>query len=63
MWIYLSLAVCLIGAVIFFLNSPPQPEGPKRAATWAEVGRIMFGVGLLVFLLMYRSVSTVGLFR
>jgi hypothetical protein len=62
MIIYLSLAVCLIGAVIFFVSNPPAPAPPRRA-TWAEVGRIMFMMGLLAFLLTFHGNSTVGFLK
>jgi Na+/phosphate symporter len=42
MIIYLSLFVCLVGLVLYALSSTPKPT---------EVGRLMFGCGLLVFLL------------
>jgi hypothetical protein len=63
MIIYLSLLVCIVGLVIFFLNNPPRnPSGPSRA-TWAEVGRIMFGVGLFVFLLTYKAAAAFSFLR
>lgn len=40
--IYLSLAVCLVGAVVYF-----KAVNPK----WQELGRLSFGCGLLAFLL------------
>lgn len=45
MQIYLSLAVCIIGLVVYAL------AGPKPA----ELGRIAFAVGLLVFLFTFAG--------
>ena len=50
----LSLVVCLVGLIIFaVLNPPPLPAqapGSRFRATGAEIGKIMFWCGLLVFL-------------
>lgn len=46
MIIYFPLLVALIGLLLYILCTPP-PNGPKLA----ELGRIMFFVGLFVFLL------------
>ena len=46
MIIYLSLLICIIGLILYLAR--PNPDiNPKIA----EVGRIMFWVGLLCFLL------------
>jgi hypothetical protein len=62
MIIYLSLLICIVGLVVYFLNNPPRTPS-QRSATWAEVGRIMFGVGLFVFLLTYKASSTFSFLR
>lgn len=41
MLIYLSLLICIIGAFMYALAANPKLQ---------ELGRIMFGVGLLCFL-------------
>ncbi len=41
---YLSLIVCLVGLVIYIFSRPEQSR-------FTETGRILFWVGLLVFLL------------
>jgi hypothetical protein len=46
MIVLLPLLVALVGLVMYIMNSK-QPGNP----VWAEVGRIMFFVGLLAFLL------------
>jgi hypothetical protein len=51
MVIYLSLLVCLLGGVIYLVCNGPAPSSPK----FAELGRIMFGVGLFVFLLRFSG--------
>lgn len=43
MVIYLPLLIALVGVVIYALSTTPKP---------AEIGRIMFWVGLLAFLLV-----------
>lgn len=43
MFIYLPLLICLIGLVLYLISVQPKP---------AEIGRIMFWVGLLAFLLI-----------
>jgi hypothetical protein len=58
MVIYLSLLICLAGLILYFLNNPPRNPASPRSATWAEAGRIMFFVGLLAFLLMYKSTTS-----
>ncbi len=45
--IYLSLLICLIGLVLWWWFSTPKPI--------AEVGRVGFTVGLLVFLLTFAN--------
>lgn len=42
MFIYLSLLVCVIGALVYALSANPK---------LVELGRLSFWVGLLVFLL------------
>ncbi len=46
MWIYLSLAVAVAGAVVFFAASKPETK---------EIGRLSFIAGLVAFLLTYHS--------
>jgi Na+/phosphate symporter len=41
MIIYLSLFVCIVGLILYLAAANPKPM---------EVGRLMFGCGLLVFL-------------
>ncbi len=47
---YLALAVWLIGLVVYAISANPKAQ---------ELGRICFGVGLLVFLLLYWKILTV----
>lgn len=47
-FVYVSLVVCILGGVIYYLESN---------AKIAELGRIMFEVGLLVTLLRSAVVS------
>ncbi len=47
---WLALAVWVIGLAVFALCSNPKAQ---------ELGRICFGVGLLVFLLLYWKILTV----
>lgn len=42
MWGFLSLVVCVVGAVVYLVATNPK---------YAELGRISFGAGLLTFLL------------
>jgi hypothetical protein len=49
MEIYLSLLVCIVGLVVYLVT---KPEHAKPA----EVGRLMFWVGLFVFLLQFGAV-------
>jgi hypothetical protein len=54
MSMYLSLAVCVAGLLLFLLTGlpttpPPSPMNMK----WNKVGFAMFCVGLLAFLLTY----------
>ena len=46
MIIYLPVLVCLIGLIVYLICTRPPGNSPV-----AELGRIMFGVGLLVSLL------------
>jgi hypothetical protein len=48
---YLSLIICVTGLVVYFLNNASRKSASPYSATSAEVGRIMFGVGLFVFLM------------
>lgn len=50
---YLSLIIALVGGVIYLTVSHPK---------WAEIGRILFGAGMLAFLLTNGGHS-VGLLR
>lgn len=66
MVIYLSLAICILGGFLYLIFS--HPPAPPAAPPWwqapvAEMALIMFGVGLLVFLLLYKAHSTVSLFQ
>jgi hypothetical protein len=54
MLIYLSLLVSLLGLLIYALASSPKA---------AEVGRLMFACGLLVFLLTVVGATSVTLGR
>jgi hypothetical protein len=54
MIIYLSLLVAVIGLLIYSLRPNPDTN-PKMA----EIGRIMFWVGLLAFLLTDSQLLTV----
>ena len=49
MIVYLSLVVCLLGLVVYLVSNNPPNNKP------AEVGRIMFFCGLLVFLLTFAG--------
>jgi hypothetical protein len=51
MEIYLSLLVALIGLLIYVLVGPPTPTPPPPNSKVAELGRIMFAMGLLAFLI------------
>lgn len=50
MIIYLSLLVCVVGALAYGLSTNPKIS---------EMGRIMFGVGLFAFLLQDAALLTV----
>ena len=50
---FLSLIVCVVGLVLYFIASNPKV---------AEVGRVCFWTGLLAFLLANGS-AVVGLLR
>jgi Na+/phosphate symporter len=41
MIIYLSLFICLVGLILYLATEKPKPS---------EIGRLMFGCGLFVFL-------------
>ncbi len=46
--ITLSLIICLVGAIIYLVVPPtPDPRNPRII----EIGRLMFGIGLLAYLL------------
>lgn len=49
----LPLLICLLGLVIWFVSSAP-------ARPWAELGKIMFAVGL--FLTVLHAAAIVKLF-
>lgn len=53
MTIYLSLLVSIVGLVIYLAC---KPEGTPRGG---EVGRIMFAVGLLAFLLRIAELPSI----
>jgi hypothetical protein len=55
MTIYLSLLVCLVGLVIFAIAS----EGTARSKM-ATIGKDMFWVGLLAFLMKVAGAVSVG---
>jgi len=55
MWIYLSLIICLIGAVIYLVS-----DGTKYAEL-KEMGRLAYFGGLLAFLI--NSPHIVGLIK
>lgn len=46
MVVLLPILVLVAGFVLYLINSPAP-----RGAMWAEVGRLMFFAGMLVFLL------------
>jgi hypothetical protein len=52
MTIYLSLLICLVGLVVYLIANTPPSANPISAKVM-EVGRLMFWVGLLVFLLRF----------
>ena len=53
MWIYLSLAIAIVGLVVYLIERPnPKPT---------EIGRIMFWVGLLAFLLTAVGSHGIGI--
>jgi hypothetical protein len=54
MIIYLSLLICVIGLLIWFVRPSPETN-PKMA----ELGRIMFWVGLLAFLMTDQALLSV----
>ncbi len=54
MEIYLSLLVALIGALIYALSTNPK---------FAELGRLMFGCGLLAFLFNAASGHLLSVIR
>ena len=62
MTIYLSLLVCLLGLVLYYVfGNPPSPSTPNSKTM--EVGRLMFAVGLLVFLLQFGGGHAVSMFN
>lgn len=44
MWIYFSLAIGLLGVLLYALSDKPKPM---------EIGRLAYFAGLLAFLLQY----------
>lgn len=54
MIIYLSLAVCLVGALIYGFAANPK---------LSEVGRLMFACGMLVFLFVFAGAKSVAWLR
>ena len=53
---WLSLFVCIIGAVIYFVTGNPTTPPPGTINTkFNVIGLHMFWVGLFVFLLKYDS--------
>jgi hypothetical protein len=56
MVIYLCLFVCILGGVLYLVLLPP-PTGAKVA----ELGRLAFVVGLLVFLLLVTGSRSISL--
>ena len=50
MTIYLNLLVCIVGLLIFVLAKDPKTQ---------EIGKIMFWVGLLTFLLGDQALFSV----
>lgn len=47
MYIYLSLLICVVGGIVYLIVNAPQNQ------KIAELGRVMFAMGLLAFLLQY----------
>jgi hypothetical protein len=56
MSIYLSLAVALVGLVMFIVYNATPPPYPTKA----EIGRLMFACGLLAFLLTIAGGHTLS---
>jgi Na+/phosphate symporter len=46
--VYLPLLICLLGLILYFVSDPSKPK-------WMEVGRLMFAIGLFVFLFLFGS--------
>lgn len=51
MEIYLSLLIALIGMLVYILHGPVAPATPPSTSKVAELGRIMFAMGLLAWLI------------
>lgn len=49
----LSVAICLIGAIVFLIN-------PTKPAGLTELGRLSFFAGLLAFLLHFSGTLTLS---
>jgi hypothetical protein len=60
MSIWLSLAVCLLGGVIYFVTDNPATPPPTTInQKFNVIGLHMFWVGLLAFLLQYIKALSV----
>lgn len=56
---YLALLVSLVGLALYLLQSKRAAQDIKKLSL-AEVGRIMFAFGLLVFLMNFHAVGGYG---
>ena len=52
---YLSLIICLIGLVLYYICGNPTPPPTSNSSKTSVVGLHMFWVGLLAFLITNGS--------
>jgi len=58
MAVYLAAIVCIIGLILWRVAIGPATPGGSPNKPWAaDVGRIMFAFGLLVFLLRFTAAA------